>query len=78
MKYWQAEYEAIQFAKGYHTLQEWADYGFNQVMFEDKAYYEGKLDGQHEIEDKDVMCELSYWDIDEDGYKVWYVERVKE
>ena len=32
MKFYQAEYEAMQFMKGAHTLKEWANYGYNKVV----------------------------------------------
>ena len=67
-KFYQAEMEALRFCKGWHTLKEWADYGFNKVVYEDKEYWDGLLNGHEEFEDV-VNLEMDYWDIDEDGYK---------
>ena len=68
MKYYQAEMDAIRFCKGWHSLQEWADYGFNKVVYEDKGYWDGLLNGYEEFEDVPNL-EMDYWEIDEDGYK---------
>lgn len=68
MKYYQAEMEAIDFAKGWHSLKEWAKYGFNKVVYNGKEYWDGLLEGQFDFEDiKDL--EMDEWDFDEDGYR---------
>lgn len=80
MKYWEAEYEAKQFSQGWHTLQEWADYGFNKVVFNGEDYWDGKLNGYEDVDKHlaDIVCELDYWDTDEDGYKVWYIRKAEK
>lgn len=72
MKFYQAEMEAFDFMKGYHTLREWASYGFNKVIYNHHAYYDGMRDGQYKITDEENdEAGLLTWverDIDEDGY----------
>lgn len=72
MKYYQAEMELLEFCKHPHTLKEWAEYGINQVNYNDKQYYDGGLNGEpHQFGDEDpnTFLELDYLDTDEDGYR---------
>ena len=68
MKFYQAEYEAMQFMKGSHTLKEWANYGFNNVVYNGKEYYEGGDIDIEALEDDGVLLEWAERDFDDDGY----------
>lgn len=68
MKFYQAEYEAMQFMKGSHTLKEWAKYGFNKVVYNGKEYYEGGDIDIETLEDDGVLLEWAERDFDDDGY----------
>ena len=68
MKFYQAEYEAMQFMKGSHTLKEWANYGFNNVVYNGKEYYEGGAIDIEALEDDGVLLEWAERDFDDDGY----------
>lgn len=67
MKFYMAEMDAHEFMDGVHTLKEWADYGFNCVVYDWKSYYDGLLNGCENFEDVENL-ELDYQDFDEDGY----------
>ena len=71
MKYYQAEMEAIDFAKHSHTLRDWANYGFNKVIYDGHEYWDGLEDGNYKIPeheaDEILICEA--WDYDEEGSK---------
>lgn len=75
MKLYEAEYQAHNFWKGWHTLKEWAEFGFNKVVFNGKGYWDGLLEGEFKITDAyNPMLEMDYWDNDEDGYIVVYLK----
>ena len=80
MKFYQAEMEAFDFMKGYHTLKEWANYGFNKVVYNDTPYWDGLKDGLHKITDKENdeagLLTWDYKDYDEDGYMYVVLKRV--
>lgn len=80
MKFYQAEMEAFDFMKGYHTLKEWANYGFNKVVYNDISYWDGLKDGLHKITDKENdeagLLTWDYKDYDEDGYMYVVLKRV--
>lgn len=82
MKFYQAEMEALDFMKGYHTLKEWASYGFNKVVYNGSDYYDGLKDGQYEIteeeNDKAGLLTWEYRDYDEDGYMYLVLEKARE
>lgn len=82
MKFYQAEMEANEFMKGYHTLREWASFGFNRVVYNNTDYYDGKRDGYRNITDKENeeagLLTWCYRDLDEDGYMYLELEKVKE
>lgn len=85
MKFYQAEMEAFDFMKGYHTLKEWANYGFNKVVYDGHEYWDGLRndnDGQHRITDEDdKKAGLLAWDIydyDDDGFMYVVLRQVKE
>lgn len=78
-KLYLSEYRANNFEKGWHTLREWAEFGYNRVEFNGHAYWDGLMDGEFKIEDLyNPMLELDYWDTDEDGYKVVILKEVEE
>lgn len=78
MKFYQAEMEAFDFMKGYHTLKEWANYGYNKVIYDGNAYYDGLREGNYKITDEEnEKAGLLMWDTydyDDDGYM--YVELI--
>lgn len=82
MKFYQAEMEAFDFMKGYHTLREWANYGFNKIQYNEHEYWDGLRDGQYEIteeeNDKAGLLTWEYRDYDEDGYMYLVLEKAKE
>lgn len=82
MKFYQAEMEAFDFMKGYHNLKEWASYGFNKVVYNGTAYYDGLKDGYGKItEEENEEAGLLTWDYkdyDEDGYMFLVLKRVEE
>lgn len=75
MKFYQAEREAFEFCNKHHTLQEWADYGFNAVVCDGKQYWDGKLDGYKDIniDAANTTCALDFYDYDEDGYRIPHI-----
>lgn len=81
MKFYQAEMEAFDFMKGYHTLKEWASYGFNLVLYNGREYWDGYRDGNHRItdeeNDKAGLLTWDYKDYDEDGYMFVVLKQVK-
>lgn len=81
MKFYQAEMEALDFMKGYHTLREWASYGFNKVIYDHHEYYDGMRDGQYKITDEENdgvgLLTWDYKDYDEDGYMYVVLKQVK-
>lgn len=78
MKFYQAEMEALDFMRHPHTLREWADYGFNKVIYGDTAYYDGLREGQYRIthaENEEAgLLTWAYKDYDEDGYMFLVLE----
>ena len=76
MKYYQAEMEAKEFEKGTHSLKEWANFGFNKVVYDGKEYWDGLVNGCEPIGDDVEDLAEEYWDMDEDGYK--YIKLYKE
>lgn len=77
-KLYEEEYQAHQFWKGWHTLKEWADFGFNAVVFNDRRYWDGKMDGEFEITDAyNPELEMDYYDFDEDGYLIVFLKEVE-
>lgn len=81
MKFYQAEMEAFDFMKGYHTLKEWASYGFNKVLYDGREYWDGYRDGDHRITDKENeeagLLTWDYKDYDEDGYMYVVLKQVR-
>lgn len=81
MKFYQAEMEAFDFMKGYHTLKEWASYGFNKVIYDGHEYWDGLKDGLHKIteeENKEAgLLTWDYKDYDDDGYMYLVLNKVK-
>lgn len=81
MKFYQAEMEAFDFMKGYHTLKEWASYGFNKVIYNHQSYYDGMRDGMYKITDEENKeAGLLTWverDLDEDGYMFLTLEKAQ-
>lgn len=73
LKFCIMEMDNEDFCKGYHTLKEWADYGFNKVRYNGKSYWDGMENGEnpitHEQDEEYGLLEMDYWDTDEDGYK---------
>lgn len=82
MKFYQAEMEAFDFMKGYHTLKEWANYGFNKVIYNDVGYWDGLRDGQYKITEQENeeagLLTWDYKDYDEDGFMFVVIKKVKE
>ena len=78
MKFYEAEMRAHDFWGGWHTLQEWADFGYNKVVYNGKEYWDGLEQGEIEIDDPDVELEMDYWDIDCDGYIAVYLVKAEE
>lgn len=79
MKLYEAELMAFEFAKGWHTLKEWANAGINSVRFNNHSYWDGLMDGEHPITDAyNPMLELDYWSLDEDGYHIAILKEVEE
>ena len=76
MKYYEQYYEvesrALDFCKGWHSLKEWCDFGFNVIVYKGARYWDGLKDGMDQFEDVPDL-ELDCWDIDEDGYKIIYL-----
>lgn len=80
MKYYQAEMELLDFCKHPHTLKEWAEYGLNQVNYNNQYYYDGGLNGEpHQFgdEDRNALLKLDYFDLDEDGYRTAILKRAE-
>lgn len=79
MRFYQAEMEAFNFMKGYHTLKEWANYGYNKVIFNGETYWDGlHADGRRITDAENEQAGLLKWDTydyDDDGYM--YVELVR-
>jgi len=67
-KFYEVEYEAMNFLKGCHTLKEWAEFGFNKVVYNGKAYWDGHDQDGNEIEEDGVLLDWGERDFDEDGY----------
>ena len=82
MKFYQAEMEAFDFMKGYHTLKEWANYGFNKVVYDGHDFWDGNnFDGTPISDEQDEEAGLLTWDYkdyDEDGYMYVVLKRVKD
>lgn len=80
MKFYQAEMELMDFAKGWHTLKEWASYGINSVEWQYNRFYDGLLGGCEDVPvlHLDTLFELDYWDFDEDGYRIAIIKEAKE
>lgn len=82
MKFYQAEMEAFDFMKGYHTLKEWANYGFNKVVYDGHEYWDGhNFDGTPISDAQDEEAGLLTWDYkdyDMDGYMYVVLKRVKD
>lgn len=81
MKFYQAEMDAFEFMKVPHTLKEWAQYGFNQVKYNNESYCDGCHSNGAPItpqENEEAgMLIWSYRDFDEDGYIYLILEKVK-
>lgn len=73
LKFYIMEMDSEKFCRDYHTLKEWAGYGFNKVVYDDKSYWDGMENGVVPITTKQDeeygLLEMDYWDADEDGYK---------
>lgn len=82
MRFYQAEMEARDFMKGYHTLKEWANYGFNKVIYDGRTYWDGLKDGGERITDEeDAAAGLLTWDYkdyDEDGFMYVVLKRAED
>lgn len=81
MKLYVSEMDGQDMAKGYHSLKEWASFGFNKVAFNGHEYWDGNnFDGTPISEEQDSECgllEMDYWDTDEDGYKYIALKETK-
>lgn len=82
MRFYLAEKEAHDFMKGYHTLKEWANFGFNKVIYNNEAYYDGcHADGKRITDKENEEAGLLDWverDWDADGYMYLVLEKVGE
>ena len=82
MKFYQAEMEAFDFMKGYHTLKEWASYGFNKVVYNGHEFWDGcNFDGTPITDEQDDEAGLLTWDYkdyDEDGYMYVILKQVEK
>lgn len=78
MKFYQAEMEAIEFMNGYHTLTEWARFGFNKVVLDGVAYYDGLKEGVGKFEETGELYDWESKDWDEDGYMYLTLRKVKK
>lgn len=82
MKFYEAEMEAFNFMKGYHTLKEWAEYGFNKVIYNGHSYWDGhNFDGTEISDEQNEEAGLLTWtykDYDEDGYMFLELERAED
>lgn len=82
MKFYQAEMEAFDFMKGYHTLKEWASYGFNLVKYNGADYYDGLKDGTEPIADEENekagLLTWDYYDYDDDGFMYVVLKQIEE
>lgn len=76
-KLYEAEFQAHQFMKGWHSLKEWAGYGFNKIVFEGREFWDGLENGCDDFEDIDDL-EMSYLDFDDDNYMFIGLERGKK
>lgn len=76
LKLYEMEVKAHNFMKGWHSLKEWAEFGFNKVVFEGREFWDGLEDGYKEFEDIDDL-EMSYIDFDYDNYMFVGLERGK-
>ena len=80
MLFYQAEREAFDFMKGYHTLKEWASYGFNKVIYNGHEFWDGhNFDGTRisdEQNEEAGLLELDMYDYDEDGYMYIFLSKV--
>lgn len=76
MKFYEMEMQAHDFMTGWHTLQEWADYGFNNVRYKGSQYWDGLEMGQNKIDPSiaNTLLEMEQYDFDDDGYIVIYVK----
>lgn len=77
MKLWQAEMEAQEFMKDYHTLTEWAKYGFNKVVLDGVPYYEGLKNGEEKIKEDGTLYDWQSKDWDEDGFMFLTLRKVE-
>lgn len=82
MKFYQAEMEAFDFMKGYHTLKEWAEYGFNKVIYDERSFWDGaNSDGTPISKEQNEEAGLLMWDTydhDTDGYMYVVLTKVEE
>ena len=80
MKFYQAEMMAFDFMKGDHTLQEWADFGYNKVAYNGNDYWDGALQGYQPIpaELANKMLVYKEYDYDDDGFMYIILEDVKD
>ena len=74
LKLYEMEYQAHNFMKGWHSLREWAEFGFNKVVFEGRSFWDGLENGCDDFEDIDDL-EMSYIDFDDDNYMYVGLER---
>ena len=82
MRFYMAEKEVMDFLRGYHTLKEWANFGFNKVIYNNEAYYDGyHMNGGRITDEEDKEAGLLDWverDWDADGYMYIVLEKVGE
>lgn len=74
LKLYEMEYQAHNFMKGWHSLKEWAEFGFNKVVFEGRSFWDGLENGCDDFEDIEDL-EMSYIDFDGDNYMFVGLER---
>lgn len=82
MRFYMAEKEVMDFLRGYHTLKEWANFGFNKVIYNNEAYCDGyRLNGGRITDEENKEAGLLDWverDWDADGYMYIVLEKVGE
>ena len=78
--FYKIEMDMLDFVIHPHTFQEWLDYGFNKLEYLGRSYWDGKEEGQYEV-NKDYLSkklEYDYYDYDQDGYMFVVLTEVKE
>ena len=80
MRFYMAEEEVMDFLRGYHTLKEWANFGFNKVIYNNEAYCDGyHLNGGRITDEENKEAGLLDWVVwhwDADDYMYIVLEKV--